>query len=462
MGPTNDSEIPSSFRDPSGSLFCRDGVIHRRVNRTYKENYDFLMSSGLYEALVKADLLIPHDEALMDSAEPPETYRILKPELVEFISYPYEWCFSQLKDAALATLRIQELALEHKMCLKDASAYNIQFRKGKPLLIDTLSFERYSPGRPWAAYRQFCQHFLAPLALITYVDVRLQQLLRIHIDGIPLDLASSLLPRRTWINPALSMHLHLHARMQRRFGGKAVDTKQRRFSDTALRGLMDSLKSLIGKLSWSPHGTTWADYYEETNYTPAAAEHKARLVTEFLEATKPKNVWDLGANVGLYSRLASGRGIRTIAFDIDPAAVEKNYLEGRKKGEENLLPLMLDLTNPSPAVGWANEERLSLTARGPVEMAFALALIHHLAIANNVPFGMAAGFFSRICNWLVIEFVPKDDSQVRRLLASREDIFTDYNQQAFEREFARYFTIERSEPITDSKRSLYLMRREAK
>ena len=170
-------------------------------------------------------------------------------------------------------------------------------------------------------------------------------------------------------------------------------------------------------------------------------------------------MWDLGADIGVFSRLAADRGALTVAWDIDPSAVERNYLDCRRRGEARILPLVLDVTNPSPGVGWENRERTSLIERGPADCVLALALVHHLAISNNVPFSRMAAFFKRICRWLIIEFVPKDDSQVQRLLASREDIFSDYTSAVFEREFCRHFEIEDGVAITDSPRSLYLMRR---
>lgn len=455
----SERDLPSSFRDPSGSLFTRDGVLYRRIHSVYKDNYELLLSSGLYEALVAAQLLVPHEDVDSTAADPADWYRVIKPEPIPFISYPYEWCFSQLKDAALITLQIQQLALDHGMCLKDASAYNIQFRNGRPILIDTLSFERYRPGQPWVAYRQFCEHFLAPLALMANTDIRLGQLLRVYIDGVPLDLAARLLPWRTRLNPLLSVHLHLHARMQQRFADRPLAARGRQMSEAALRGLVDALKAAVSRLTWDPRGTVWAEYGVHTSYAPESAGEKQRIVSEFIDAVQPTIVWDLGANVGTYSRIASDGGTRTVAFDIDPAAVEKNYLECRRKGETGLLPLVLDLTNPSGGIGWANEERQSLVARGPADLALALALIHHLAIGNNVPLAMIARFFAALARAVVVEFVPKDDPQVQRLLASREDIFAGYTQQAFERDFGAHFTIEASRALPGSLRSLYLMRR---
>ena len=451
--------IPSSFRDPSGFLFFRQGSIYRQVNTVYKENYDRLMSCGLYEALVGSRLLIPHQEVDVESARSDEAYKVIKPELVPCISYPYEWCFSQLKDAASATLKIEKISLDHGMSLKDCSAYNIQFKKGRPLFIDTLSFEKYREGEPWVAYRQFCQHFLAPLALMSCTDIRLNQLLRVHIDGVPLDLASSLLPFRTRFAFSLLSHVHLHAKSQKYYADRSVNTRARKMARRSFLGLIDSLESAVEKLSWQPKGTEWVEYYKDTSYSPNALRHKTELVSELLDRVNPKIVWDLGANVGMFSRIAAGKGIATVSFDIDPAAVEKNYLECVRKGETNILPLVFDLTNPSPNIGWENQERMSLLERSPKDTVLALALIHHLAISNNLPLDRIASFLGRICRSLIIEFVPKGDSQVERLLSTREDIFPEYTQEAFESEFQRYFTIQSSAGIRDSERTLYLMRR---
>lgn len=454
---TDSGNIPGSFRDPSGFLFYRDGVLYRQINLCYKEHYDLLMQSGLYEALVHADLLIPHEEAPIESESPDNAYKVIKPEPILFISYPYEWSFSQLKHAALLTLNIQKKAFEFGMSLKDCSAYNIQFRNGKPILIDTLSFEPYREGQPWVAYRQFCQHFLAPLALMFYTDIRLNQLFRVYIDGVPLDLASSLLPLRTRFRFALLTHLHLHAKSQRYFADKPVKVRERRVSRHALLGLIDNLESTINRLKWQPEGTEWADYYDETNYSTEAIRHKKQLVAEFLGKVSPKTVWDLGANIGIFSRIAGEQGIPTISFDGDPAAVEKLYLNCAKDGTIHILPLLMDLTNPSPGIGWQHQERMSLIDRGPADTVLALALIHHLAISNNVPLRDIVDFLSKVCHSLIIEFVPKHDSQVQRLLSTREDIFTAYTRQAFEHEFSKYFSIQDRVDLRESERTLYLM-----
>lgn len=473
---SNNQTLNASFRDPSGFLFTRDGVLYRQVNRAYAGDYTRLMDSGLYAKLVKAGLLIPHTESDPSTgfqqaqpggsgrtfvpADKKSAFRVLCPEPVPFISYPYEWSFGQLKDAALATLSIQKRALRLDMSLKDASAYNIQFYNGRPTLIDTLSFETYKEGEPWVAYRQFCQHFLAPLALMAYRDVRLSQLLRVHIDGIPLDLASELLPTRTRWNFGLASHIHLHAGAQKRYADVAVSEARggRRMSKEALVGLIESLQATIRKLEWKPVGTEWADYYAANNYTDGAFEHKKTLVGDWLAKIDPRTVWDLGANIGAFSRIAAEAGAYVISSDIDPAAVEVNYRLVRENKEQNLLPLVLDLTNPSPAIGWGNQERDSFLQRGPVDAVLALALVHHLAISNNVPLSHIAEFFTECGEWLVVEFVPKSDSQVQKLLRSREDIFSEYTREGFEKTFRQWYTVKESSAVRDSARWLYLMK----
>jgi hypothetical protein len=451
--------IGASFRDPSGFLFESGGVLYRQVNRVYQQNYELLIGSGLYQSLVESYLLIPHEELDLVPADPTKVFKIIQPERLPFISYPYEWSFSQLKDAALTTLAIQKKALEHGMTLKDSSAYNIQFHHNHPVMIDSLSFEQYQEGQPWIPYRQFCQHFLAPLSIMAHRDIRLNQLLKSFIDGIPLDLASSLLPWKTRFSLPLFLHIHTHAKSQKHYASQSIDTS-RQMSKVSLQGLIDNLESGVRGLSWSQAGTDWGDYYEQDlNYTPAGFAEKQRIVADYIESAQPKTVWDLGANTGLFSRLASERGIFTIAYDIDPGAVDRNYQICRDAGESNLLPLLMDLTNPSPSIGWNNHERMSMLERAPADMILALALVHHLAIANNVPLDRLAALFKEMGRWLVIEFIPKDDSRVKRLLVSRTDIFPNYTAEAFEASFSTCYNIHRKESIPESERTLYLMER---
>ncbi len=460
--------LPSSFRDPSGFVFNYQGTVYRQVNNSFADEFEDFMESGLYEALVSRGYLLSHTDVTgSDIPRTGDCHRLIQPEQVPYISYPYEWSFSQLKDAAMLTLRIQALALKHGFTLKDASAYNIQFVDSKPIFIDTLSFAAYVEGEPWVAYRQFCQHFVAPLALMAYIDADLAKLLTVHIDGIPLPLASKLLPARTRFNYRLQAHVHLHAKMQENHADSAAEAglrtgsnKKVALSADGLRAIVESLAVLIDKLSWNPSATEWGDYYSNTNYDDASLQQKRSLVAQYLEDIPGELslVQDLGANTGEFSRVAAKYAATVVSQDIDPVAVEKNYRQSRENEPRNILPLIQNLVAPSPSIGWANNERDSFVRRGKCDVVLALALVHHLAISNNTPLEKIAELFSSLGAWLIIEFVPKADSQVVRLLATREDIFPEYTTAGFEKAFGLFFDIEQKEPVSGSERTLYLMK----
>lgn len=450
---------PASFRDPSGFVFEREGEIYRQVNAGFEKDLDLLINSGLHEELYRDGLVVGFEEVPVSLAATATAARVLKPERIGTISYPHEWCFSQLKDAALLTLEIMRRSLAKGIVLKDASAFNIQFIGYRPILIDTLSFEEYVEGAPWIGYKQFCQHFLAPLALMAHVDIRLGALLQANLDGIPLDLAAHLLPLKTKLSPGLLAHIHIHGKAQ----GKpsAEGAKSATISKTALLALVDSLRGTIAGLMWKPAGTEWGDYYSDTNYSRDSFVEKNSIVMSFLAMIpeSARTCCDLGANNGEFSRLAVKRKLRTIALDIDPAAVEKCYLEAKSEKQEMLLPLLQDLRNPTSNFGWAGAERDSLVKRNQCDVLLALALIHHLVVGNNVSFSMVANYFASLGEWLIIEFVPKEDSQVQRMLVARKDIFVDYHEDRFESEFGVKFEIVAQKKVEGTVRTIYLMRR---
>jgi hypothetical protein len=450
--------LDSSFRDPSGFVFTRDGVLYRQVNRVFRDEFEAVTASGLYDELAGSRLMVPHRLASLDLAASGEAVAVLEPEPIPFISYPYEWSFGQLRDAGLLTLELQERALVLGLTLRDSSAYNVQFDGGRPVFIDTLSFEPRKEGAPWMAYRQFCEHFLLPLALMSRVDIGLGSLLRTHLDGVPLELGARLLGARSWRSLGLLFHVRLHVAAQRRYRDRTPGAAaQRPVNAGTLLGLVRSLRAGIEGLKWNPAGTEWSDYTSDNNYTAAAAGSKRELVTDLLRGRGVRTVWDLGANTGEYSRAARAVAERVVAFDVDPAAVELNYRRVRAEDEGGILPLLMDLTNPSPALGWAHRERHSLEQRGPADALLALALVHHLAIGHNLPLGRIAEFFARLGRTLVIEFVPKSDSQVQRMLRSRPDIFPCYTREGFEAAFRTSFEIDAVHPVAGSERLLYLM-----
>ena len=451
--------IDSSFRDPDGYMFEFQGVLFRAVKPTYQPSYDHLLSSGLYQELINRRLMVPFEEVDPSQFGLTELYKVLKPERIRFISYPYEWAFNMLRDAAILTLEIQKLALEHGMSLKDASAFNVQFQNGKPVFIDTLSFELYPVNRPWVAYRQFCQHFLAPLALMSRIDPGLNRMFIIHLDGIPLDLAVKMLPYRSRFSLGLYLNIYLHAKAQKKYEGSniRVAADKRKFSLGSMKALIEGLKSSVQNQRWKPCGTEWAGYTDKDVHTLEYTEFKTKLISGWLDEVKPNTVWDLGANTGYYSRLVAQKGIDVISCDVDPACVKKNYTMVLKNKETNILPLLLDLLNASPSLGWGGSERISFYDRNKPDLIMALAIIHHLAISANIPLESIAAQLALLANRLIIEFVPKEDEKVQSLLLNREDIFPDYAQVEFEKVFSKYYKIEQSVSSDCNLRVFYLM-----
>ena len=451
---------PGSYRDPSGFVFRRDGVLYRQINLRIADDWSLFSSSGLHAGLIEKGLLVPDEPAELDLAPEPGAVAVIRPREIGFISYPYEWSFSQLKDAALLTLEAQAVAAEHGMTLRDASAYNVQFDKGRAVLIDTLSFERARPDEPWKPYRQFCEHFLAPLALMAHRDGRLGLLLRDFIDGLPLDLASVLLPRGTRWSPGLAAHVHLHSRAQRRHAGSTAEAPRAvKMSDTRRRALLDHLRHTVEGLHLPAQGTRWADYADQTSYSAAGTASKEAIVGRMLQAAGGERTWDVGANTGRYSAIAATAGYEVVAIDGDWAAVERHYLALRSANERRIMPLLADLADPSPAIGWASRERASLLERANADVVMALALVHHLAIGRNVPLPMVSELLARLAPKLIVEWVPKEDPMVGRLLSAREDVFPDYSVDGFRGAFGHDFKIVEEAPIEDSPRVLFRMER---
>lgn len=450
---------PSSYRDPSGFIFMKDDVLYRQVNKVFASHYDHFISSGCYKKLTDNNLLIPHKEIQENITGKAEWYKTLQPEPVPLLSWPYEWCFDMLKDAALLTLKLAKQAIADGMILKDATPYNIQWYKGNLVFIDSLSFEKYNSEEPWIAYRQFCEQFLAPLLLMHHHKTPLQQLMLAWPDGVPLSVAQKLLPGKTRFSLHTYLHIHLNARMSTTARDSA--SKKIKFSKQKLLNLLHSLETLISKLRLPEQQSVWSDYYTEASKRENYLEDKKKIISEWLsECGDMTTVADFGANEGEFARLAAEKNINIIAMDFDPLCINRLYKWIKKSGEKNMLPLVADLVNPSPAIGLNHQERSSLISRIKVDLGMALALIHHLAIGKNVPFDRIADFFRQTCcKKLFIEFVPKSDEKVQLMLQGKKDIYTDYNEEHFANAFKKYFSILKKQEVGQSGRVLYLMAR---
>lgn len=466
--PSNFQINPASFRDPAGIVFQFNGQIYRAITDHGKADFDFFISSGLYEILQKKGKVIAH-QAIAPSSIASQLpiplnniSHLLQYERIPFISYPYEWSFSQLKTAALLTLDIQAEALRQGMNLKDATSYNIQFTGTHPLFIDTLSFEKHTEGKPWSAYGQFCRHFLAPLALMSYLDISLSKLLLTHLDGIPLDLASSLLPSRTKLNSVLLSHLHVHSRfINQADNNPAAAKKTVSVSKTRLMAMLDHLRSGIAGLKPRKKKSHWNTYQDTHNYTASSHQKKKEIISGWLKTELPGTTWDLGCNTGDFSELASNYSQYVLAIDSDPSCIEALYTRTFKAGSKKILPLIIDAANPSPAIGWNNKERSSLASRGTADMLLALALVHHLRITNQTPWSMIAAQLAEWSNKAIVEFIPSEDSQIREMLINREGQFSDLDFTSFLKAFEPFFHLKERITLEGSDRILCLFHKRA-
>lgn len=447
---------PSSYRDPSGFVFEKNGVLYRQINNSFKEHFDQFVESGFYNSLVKKNLIIPHEDIDANLTGSSSWYKTIKPQRIEYICYPYEWSFDMLKDAALLTLQLVKEALPFNMILKDATPYNIQWHNGRLIFIDTLSFEKYEE-KPWIAYRQFCETFLGPLLIMHYSNQQLPTLSLGWPDGIPLSVVRSLLPKRSRFSLHTYLHVHLHARVS----GKAKSTTDQpsHLSKQKLLNLISSLQVLIKGLKAPEQKSTWSDYYDEAGKRNDYLEQKKKIIDDWISNAHSKTAADLGANEGEFARLLAERNICTIATDFDPYCINRLYNKIKANGQKNIQPLVIDLANPTPAVGVNNKERSSFIDRTEVDLVFALALIHHLVIGRNIPFEMIADLFSRVGKKLIIEFVPKEDEKIKLMLQHKKDIYTTYSEPGFVSAFEKYFRIVDRKIIPGSERILYLMTR---
>jgi len=448
---------PSSYRDPSGFIFTVNHILYRQVNKVFAPHFDHFIRSGCYQRLADKKWLISHEEIRENMTGGPDWHTTLKPAPLHCITYPYEWSFDMLKDAALLTLQLVKESVAFGCILKDATPYNIQWHQGRLIFMDTLSFEQYSEEEPWIAYRQFCECFLGPLLLMHYKKMPLQPLLLAWPEGIPLPVIKSLLPGRSKFSLYTFLHIHLNTGISVK--GNASPQKKIKFSRQKLLNLVNSLETLVKKLRLPPHQSTWSAYYEEACGRSNYLGEKKRIIREWVGGLNGfKTAADLGANDGAFSRILAENDIYTIAADFDPFCINNLYHFIRENGIRNIQPVIADLANPSPAIGVNNEERTSLISRLKVDLCLALALIHHLSIGKNIPFEMTADFLSRIgSKALIIEFIPKTDVKVQLMLSVKKDIYTSYTEDNFKKAFQSYFKIARQEPIGDSGRVLYFM-----
>jgi hypothetical protein len=443
-----------------------DGVL-RTLSAEGLADWEALAASDLFPRLVSEGKLV-ETERVDGEVDLPEEVRgaaaaILRHEEVPFVSYPYEWPFGMLREAALLHLEVLDAALAEDLILKDSSPYNVQWRGTRPVFIDVGSFERLPAGEPWLGYRQFCMLFLYPLLLQAYKDVPFQPWLRGSIDGITPEQLRKLMSLRDLFRRGVFTHVYVHSRLERGRGRTARELKRELraagFKKELIVANVRRLAKLIRGLQWSPAPSTWSEYGATTSYSESDAARKEEFVRAAAGSRRWELAWDLGCSTGRFARIAAENARYVVALDADTAVVERLFQALKEEGSSSILPLAVNVVDPSPGLGWKGSERRTLIARRRPDLILCLALVHHLVIGGNVPVRDVIAWLATLESAVVVEFPTADDPQVQRLLAAkREGLHADYQREWFERCLGEAFDVERSESLASGTRILYFAR----
>ena len=454
---------PGSFRDRNGRVFYLNGEIYRAISQTALENWQTLEQTKFFQSFKESGRLAATErvESLpeTDAPEPGNWAGYLKHERINFISYPYEWSFGMLKDAALLTLDLLNAALKSNMILKDSSAFNVQFRGSQAVFIDIPSFEKLGPGEPWVGYLQFCRMFLYPLMLQAYKNIPYHTLLRGNIDGIEPAMINATMSARDRFRGGVLTHVYLQNKLQEKTVNSRENLKDNikraGFRKELIQANVTGLHKLVSKLKFGPEVSEWGDYAENTSYNSEDHQKKKDFVGRAAASRSWKLVWDLGCNTGDFSRIASQNAELTVSMDGDHLAIERLYQKLKSEGNDKILPLVMNLADPSPDHGWRGLERRSLPGRGKPELTLCLALIHHIVISANIPLQEFLVYLRGLDTALVIEYVDKQDEMVRTLLANKEDIYSDYERDYFEARLKELFDIKEQMELKNGHRVMY-------
>lgn len=433
---------PGSFRDRDSRVFLVEGEVWRGLSARALEEWRALEASGLARRWIDSGRLVASELVERGPADAPRDAAgrpwagFLRHARVEAISYPYEWSFGMLRAAALHTLELLADALPEGWILKDATPYNVQFQGARPVFVDAGSFERLPEGAAWVGYRQFCEQFLYPLLLTAHWGVDARPWLRGRLEGIPAGELRALCSWRDLWRPGVFAHVALPAALQKRFADAREDARQTVKQAGFRRELIEinvrKLRALVERLEWRAASSTWSDYAENTTYDAAERARKAEFVRRAAAAHAGGVVWDLGANTGEYSRVAAEHARLVVSLDADHLAVERNFRALAQEGRTDILPLVGDVTDPAPGLGWRGRERRRLEERSRPDLVLALALVHHVAIGAHVPLPEVGAWLCGLGGDVVVEFVSKDDPQTRRLLRHKDDRYDDYSLPALE------------------------------
>lgn len=453
-----------SFRDRNGRIYVYQDRVYRGLSQQALDHFRALQGTRFYSAFSATGEIIGSDEIATPGWAPADATWAgwLEHQRVPFISYPYEWTFSMLRDAAVLQLRLLEAALQEGWTMKDASPYNVQFIAGRPVFIDVPSFEPLAPGSPWNGYRQFCELNLFPLMLQAYKGLDFQPLLRARIDGVPVQTAAKLFGWRDLIRPGVFSHVWLQALLERKYSSSSRDLRSELgsagFGRELLLANVRKLLRLVPRLRWQAAGSEWADYADFHNYSDADHEAKSAFVEQAVQACGARLTWDLGCNTGKFSSLAAQHCQQVVAMDADHLAVERLYADPDANRTGHILPLVQNLTDPSPSWGWNHCERKTLEDRGRPDLVLCLALLHHVVIGANIPADSFVAWLAGLDGFVVIEFVSRDDDKVQQLLLNRVEPNHEYTQEYFERCLVDHFEIVDRLQLGAGRRTLYYCR----
>jgi hypothetical protein len=451
---------PGSFRDRSSRVFIRDGRVFRAMDAKSLATWRRVFAQPFVQQMVSQWQIVATRE--LSTAEcagfrlPPSAAGILEHYRIPFISYPYEWSFAMLREAALLHLRLLAGSIRAGLILKDASPYNVQFFGKQPVFIDIGSFTAHTPGEPWLAYRQFCELMLYPLLLQAYRGVDFQPILRGELEGISARQFVQWLRWRDVLRPGVFTHGLLQAALEQQTQALSTSTvrdlQASGFKTQLISRILRKLTRLVERLEWFPPRTQWTTYDDSLPHVAEDRQAKSTFVRKVCHSRLRDLVWDLGCNDGRYSLIARERAATVVAMDEDHACIERLY---RSADSPNVLPLCVDLANPSPAMGWRGRERKRLEDRGRPQLILCLGLIHHLVIAANVPLAEVVDWLASFGAELVLEFPSKNDPMVRALLRNKRDQYDDYSRESLEAELRRHFDICLSAPLPSGERTLY-------
>ncbi len=452
----------SSFRDNLGNVFYFNGRVLRSVNNEGKKNLEFIKSSGILEESIKKNFLINTWE--VDKKELPDFFSkfdyVFESKKVPYISYPYEWTFDQLKRSALHHLDFQIYLFEKGAILRDASAYNIQFIGGKPYFIDLLSIKQYEDGEYWSGYKQFCENFLNPLLLGNLKGVHHNHWFRGALEGITTVELDKILNFTDKFSYNIFTHIFLQAKLNNKSLAKPNELSKKykslkKLPKKSYISILYQLKNWISKMFFKKEKTIWQNYSKEHTYDIDEYNEKKFIVSNFIKKIKPITLIDLGCNTGEFSKLALSSGVKhVVGFDFDHNVVTDAFKESENKNS-NFLPLIFDAANPSPNQGWSQKERKGFLERFKSDALVALAFEHHLIIAKNIPINQFIDWILKISKHGLIEFVPKSDVTIKKMLEFRDDIFNNYTEENFENYLKQKSKIINKNIITKTGRIIY-------